>query len=293
MILQKLQKKKLISPPNFIPTNTHLLVLMGSVAYGCSSDTSDNDVYGVCIPPKHVVFPHLAGEIVGFGRNKNRFEQWQQHHIQDGDKEYDFSIYNIVKYFSLCMENNPNIIDSLFVPLNCVIHSTNIGQKIRENRQIFLHKGCWHKFKGYAFSQLAKMKTKTAEEGSKRDKYIKEYGYDIKHGYHLFRLMDEVEQLLTTGKLNLQRGREQMKSIRRGEWKEEEIIAYFKDKESDLEKAYEKSNLPHSPDENAIKMLLMECLEMHFGELGNNALVIPGAEKKALEKIHEITQRFM
>lgn len=75
-------------------------------------------------------------------------------------KEYDFSVYNITKYFRLVMENNPNMIDSLFVPRNCVIHSTPISEKIRENRKMFLHRGAWHKFKGYAYSSIHKMNFK-------------------------------------------------------------------------------------------------------------------------------------
>ncbi len=56
------------------------------------------------------------------------------------------TVYPIVKYFRLLMDNNPNIIDSLFVPRNCVLYSTKVGEMVRENRHIFLHKGCWAKF---------------------------------------------------------------------------------------------------------------------------------------------------
>ncbi len=73
---------------------------------------------------------------------------------------YDVQIYNIVKYFQLCMENNPNMIDSMFTPTNCVLHSTKVGNMVRERRRIFLHKGAWHTFKGYAYSQLHKMSNK-------------------------------------------------------------------------------------------------------------------------------------
>lgn len=58
------------------------------------------------------------------------------------------------------MENNPNIIDSLFTPISCIIHSTAVGNIVRENRKIFLHKGCWQRFKGYAYGQLHKASNK-------------------------------------------------------------------------------------------------------------------------------------
>ena len=47
---------------------------------------------------------------------------------------YDLTIYGIVKFFNLAMENNPNVIDSLFTPVNCVLHSTRVGNLVRENR---------------------------------------------------------------------------------------------------------------------------------------------------------------
>jgi predicted nucleotidyltransferase len=161
MLLTDLAKKNLIHPPKWLPSNTIMLVTMGSQAYGVSTDSSDLDVYGICIPPKELVFPHLAGEIPGFGRQIQKFDNYQEHHIiNKQNKEFDLSIYGIVKYFQLCMENNPNMIDSLFVPRNCVIHTTAIGEMIRENRKMFLHKGAWHKFKGYAYSQFSKIRNK-------------------------------------------------------------------------------------------------------------------------------------
>ena len=148
MLLQRLEKDKLIHPPRWLADNTSYMVIMGSQAYGVSTDSSDQDIYGFAIPPKEMVFPHLAGEIPGFGRQIQRFEVWQEHHVVDHSKqvEHDFAVYSIVKYFQLCMENNPNMIDSLFVPQTCVIHSTQVGLMVRENRRMFLHKGAWHKF---------------------------------------------------------------------------------------------------------------------------------------------------
>jgi uncharacterized protein len=79
MIIKELEDKGFISPPPWLSTNVHYLTLAGSVAYGVSSDTSDMDIYGFCTPKKQTVFPHLAGEILGFGTQVPRFDQWQQH----------------------------------------------------------------------------------------------------------------------------------------------------------------------------------------------------------------------
>lgn len=318
MLLHTLQSKGLIQPPKWLADNTAYMTIMGSLAYGVSSDASDEDIYGFCLPPKDMVFPHLAGEILGFGNQVQRFNVWQQHHVrtEDGAKEYDFSIYSIVSFFQLCMENNPNMIDSLFTPERCVKHSTVVGRLVRDNRKMFLHKGSWHKFKGYAFGQVKKMDTKrqnVPEIGRLRDfaseagldlsrdweeiaaeisheplvqkefftltnavermgrRYvgIAKYGFDVKFAYHVVRLLLEVEQILNEGDLDLERGREQLKSIRRGEWTEQRIIDWFESKEKALETAYEESKLPHGPDEKAIKALLLQCLETHYGSLGD------------------------
>jgi len=84
--LDNLHKRKLINPPTFLINNVHYEVMMGSIAYGINTDNSDIDIYGFAIPPKDIIFPHLKGEIFGFGRQINRFEQYQQHRIIDDNK---------------------------------------------------------------------------------------------------------------------------------------------------------------------------------------------------------------
>jgi len=288
-IIKTLTHKQLIRPPSFLPDNVHYEVLMGSVAYGVSGDTSDCDIYGFCIPPKEMIFPHLGGEIEGFGRNKKRFEQYQQHHIEDKEdgKQYDVEIFNIVKYFSLLMENNPNIVDSIFVPQNCVLHCTQVGNIVRENRREFLHKGCFPKFKGYAYSQLHKMSTKNPEVGSKREAVREKFGYDVKFAYHVVRLLNECEQILTLHDIDLQRDNEQLKAIRRGEVKESEIREWASGKEKTLEELYTKSTLPWGPDEGKIKELLLNCLEHHYGSL-DKCVVRQDKACEALKKIQVI-----
>ena len=125
------------------------------------------------------------------------------------------------------MDNNPNMIDSLFTPRTCVLSCSKIGEMVRENRKLFLHKGSWHKFKGYAYSQMNKMRVKDPDQDSRRYEMVQKYGYDVKFAYHIVRLLDEVEQIMTEGDIDLMRNREQLKSIRRGEWEIEDIEEYF------------------------------------------------------------------
>jgi predicted nucleotidyltransferase len=286
--------KGLAKPPAWLPDNTMYETIMGSVAYGVSGDSSDMDVYGFAIPPKEMIFPHLVGEIPGFGTQTKRFEQYQQHHMFDKDalggkgRTYDVQIYNIVKYFQLAMENNPNMIDSLFTPATCVLHSTRVGNRVREQRHLFLHKGAWHTFKGYAYSQLHKMAIK--EPQGKRAELREKYGFDVKYGYHIVRLIGEVEQILTEGDIDLQRNNEQLKAIRRGEWTEQQLRDYFAQKEKDLETLYANCTLPAVPDEARIKQLLLACLEDHYGSL-EKCVVNPDKAIVALREIKAILER--
>lgn len=91
-------------------------------------------------------------------------------------KEWDLQIFSIVKFFELCRQNNPNMIDTLFTPENCVIHCTQIGRMVRDNRKLFLSKEAWKKFRGYAHAQLKKMNDKdTVHEGEDLRAYEDEH----------------------------------------------------------------------------------------------------------------------
>lgn len=293
MLLDELIKKNLITPPSFVVSNCAYLCLMGSHAYGTANTSdktkkSDFDIYGFCIPPKEIVFP--VNEIIGFGRQKKRFEQFQASHIFDKekDREYDLTVFNIAKYFTLVMENNPNCIDSLFVPQECILHITQVGNMVRENRKIFLHKGCFDRFKNYSFSQLHKMTTKNPQ--GKRKELREQYGFDVKFGLNVVRLLQECEMILTEGDLDLRRGNEYLKAIRRGEVSEEEIRKWASEKELQLEKLHNDSKLPYGPDENKIKTLLLNCLEHHYGNL-SNVITMPDRYKSTLIDIKTLLDK--
>jgi uncharacterized protein len=286
--LQRLTDRGLIKPPRWLPGNVQYETIMGSVAYGVSSDTSDVDVYGWSIPPKDDIFPHLRGEVPGFGTPRLRFEQYQEHHVEDRGalaghgRMYDLTIYGIVKFFNLAMQNNPNIIDSLFTPVNCVLHSTRVGDLVRENRKLFLHTGSWSRFKNYAYSQLHKLSTKTAQ--GKRAGLVAEHGFDTKFAYHVVRLILEVEQIMVEGDIDLQRNHEQLKAIRRGDWTEEYLRNWFSAKQAELEKVYSESKLPATPDEDRIRSLLLNCLEDHYGRM-EDCVVDPDRAVAALRNV--------
>ncbi len=272
-ITEQLTKRGLAHPPTYLPSNVMYETIVGSVAYGVADEFSDYDVNGFFIPPAGMLFPHLEGDLLGFDKDPKAPKAYQEHHIMDNDalggkgREYDLNIYTITVYFKLCMDNNPNMLDTLFTPRECVLHSTAISEMVRSRRHIFLHKKCWPKYKGYAFQQLHKMRGKNPEPGSKRDQIREKYGYDVKYAYHLVRLLLEAEMIMDEGTIDIRRHREHLKAIRRGEVTEDEIIRWAFGKEAHLEKLFEQSPLRKEPDRMAVKNLLLECLEHHYGSL--------------------------
>ena len=75
---------------------------------------------------------------------------------------------------------------------------------------------------------------------------------------------NEAEQILTRGDLDLQAGKDRLIEIRSGEWTQEQVESYFEQKEKELDVLYEQTKLiPHSPDEAAIKELLLESFDLY------------------------------
>ena len=243
MLLNDLKNDGLIDPPQFLCTNTHYLCRMGSVAYGVSQNFSDNDLYGVCVPPKYYIFD--SGYIHGFDKTPPDFKVWQKHHVFDKTgRSYDISIYGIVNYFRLALDNNPNVIDSLFVDREHVLHSTSMWETVRNNRKLFLHKGAIKKMVSYAFSQLQKANnclkyiedirkfeedngiphSTTYEQATLNYSHLDQYqelwksgnsktsrfqsqkilGFDSKFLYHVYRLIDQAVYILENCDLQLQ-----------------------------------------------------------------------------------------
>lgn len=271
--------------PKFVEDNVIFEAVTGSYSYGIESTNSDTDVVAVVMNLKSDLFPNQAGHIYGFGPPYQAFTTFQQHKIPDSGVEYDVALYGIAKYFTLASEGNPNIVDLLFSPQFCIRHNTLVGQYIRANRKLFLHKGFKHKFIGYAYAQLKKIDNKDKE--GKRADIISRYGFDTKYSAHLVRLCLECEQILQEGDLDLTKNSAVLKAIRSGEWTEEQVRAFFHNKEKYLEKLYQESTLPHSPNMDKIKALLVECIEMHYGSL-DKVLHIEGKNDSILRQIKKL-----
>lgn len=114
--------------------------VVGSRAYGIHNDDSDYDRAGVMIPGKEYFF------------GWKKFEQFQGFNT-------DRTIYDIRKAISLIKDNNPNMMDLLWMPQRCIITMTPYWEEIINHRDWFVSKRVRYTYSGYAIAQLRRIKT--------------------------------------------------------------------------------------------------------------------------------------
>lgn len=113
----------------------------GSHLYGTATEESDVDTRGVVVPPMDVLIDPFNEFNV-----KDSFES--------GD---DRALYSLKAFFKLCADNNPNVLELLFVPSDKTMFKSARWDYIQKNRRLFLSKNIKHRFLGYAVSQLKKI----------------------------------------------------------------------------------------------------------------------------------------
>ncbi len=136
-----IENRKLPDNPKWIKDHVIFLTVSGSKSYGTDIEGSDTDLKGVCTLPPDVVF--------GF---QEKFEQ-----VQTKTPD-DLEIFSLLKFAKLAVDNNPNILDILFVDDSSILVSTSEWNKIRDIKEKFLSKRIASTFAGYARSQLHKIK---------------------------------------------------------------------------------------------------------------------------------------
>ncbi len=291
-VVKRLTKEGLFKPDHPFVAETIYEVIMGSMAYGVADNNSDLDIYAVCVPSENMVFPHLTGQIIGFGDKQKVWENQQKHHMLLNEKEYDVNIYSIINYFQLCYENNPNMLDSLFVPDRCVLFANDVGEHMRTHRRLFLSKRIANKMRGYAFSELKKLeKVYNEESNPKRHESYKKYGYDVKSAYHVVRLMLEAQMTLETGDLDLEANSEQLKFVRRGGYTLTELKDWFNAKDIELNLIIDKSSLPLRADGERLRLLLLDCLELQYGKDFGKFKNVKGDDSYTLEQIRRLVAK--
>ena len=99
--------------------------ISGSRLYGLNKPNSDFDYRGVVIPPMEVLL--------------NPFENFEQK--DKGFEEEDRTLYALGKFFKLCADANPNIVELLFVPQSHILFKTPHWNLILQNK-VYIHWIC-------------------------------------------------------------------------------------------------------------------------------------------------------
>lgn len=263
--LRSLSESKAVEFPPWMLDNLHYLTIVGSQAYHIATETSDLDITGFCLEPRECIVPSSYGYIPGFDEIP-AFKNYQKHSLRDNDDDrtYDLSVYGLVNFFHLLSDGNPNIVEMLFTGRECVLHSSDLGEKVRSNRNLFLSKTFAFKCRMYAHSQLSKL---SREPEGKRKALVDKFGWDTKYQSHIYRLMYQSEEVLKGNGLVLEKYAELLKAVRRGEIKPDDTRQWFTEKERELEKLETKSSLPQKPDRQLVKNLLVECIQSHYGNV--------------------------
>ena len=201
-----------------IPSDTILLGYMGSISHGTMLNpvteptASDNkDIMGICIAPVENYF--------GLGNFEQKIVQYE---------EWDSCVYEIRKMFRLLLNSNPNVMSMLWLEKHHYIEVTEEGQRILDNRKLFVSKQSHKSFNGYAFSQMQRMThgVFNGRLGERRKKMYEKLGYDGKAAAHLIRLLKMGIEFMVEGELHvLRHDAPMLVAIKRGEWTLDQVKA--------------------------------------------------------------------
>lgn len=138
--------------------------ISGSRAYGLDTPTSDTDIRGVFVLPKEIYYS-------------------LDYIDQINDETNDTVYYELQKFIELCSKNNPNILELLNVPKECVLHKDPLFNNIK--LELFLSKQCEKSFANYAFTQIKKargLKKKIVNPMEKERKSVLDFCFVYENG---------------------------------------------------------------------------------------------------------------
>jgi len=150
-----------------LKSQNHILfeVISGSKSFGLDTPTSDTDIKGVYYLPKDQFYglsyiPQISNET--------------------NDEVY----YELGRFVELLLKNNPNILEILASPNDCVLYKHPLMERLK--LEDFLSKLCKDSFAGYAMTQIKKatgLKKKIVNPMEKEKKSLLDFCY-VLQGYN-------------------------------------------------------------------------------------------------------------
>ena len=114
--------------------------IVGSRAYGTHRPNSDRDVRGIFVLPR------------------SYYLTIDDPRRQVSDERNDTTYYTLHRFIQLAVTANPNIIELLFMPDDCVLKSTPVMDRLVANRSLFVTKAAYASHIGYAQAQVRRAK---------------------------------------------------------------------------------------------------------------------------------------
>jgi hypothetical protein len=145
--------------------------ISGSRAYGLSLPSSDTDIKGVFVLPQNSFYG-------------------LDYTPQVNDAKNDEVYYELGRFVELLYKNNPNILELLNTPKDCVLYEDPLFKKLRPS--LFLSKLCKETFAGYAMSQIKKargLNKKIMNPMAKKRKGVLDFCY-VQHAQGSIELTD-------------------------------------------------------------------------------------------------------
>ena len=107
---------------------------------------------------------------------------------QVNDTKNDQTFYEIKRFIELLASNNPNILELLNLPDDCIVYKDPIFDLIIEHKDKFITKMCRHSFGGYAVEQIRKARGLNKKISNPMDpnrKGVLDFCYVVENGKSL------------------------------------------------------------------------------------------------------------
>jgi hypothetical protein len=135
--------------------NRILEIVSGSYLYGTNTSTSDMDYTGIFTPPiDYLISLHKPQSEVNIDIHS------KDDNGKNTSSAIDYKLYELRKFLLLALDNNPNILEVLFVNKESIKTITQYGQDLLNLKSYIASKKCIHKFIAYAHAQRHKMAIK-------------------------------------------------------------------------------------------------------------------------------------